>query len=60
MPADRRCVFCRLPIRPGEPAIRCEPGFYPREDPEFFLPDDDVGEVTTVHKECFREAIGVE
>ena len=59
MPAEVRCVFCRLPIRPGEPAFRCEPGFYPREDPTMFLPDDDVGEVVDAHPECLAEAVGV-
>jgi len=49
-----RCPVCRLVINPGSPVVHCEPGFYPPEDPDIFIADEDVDLPVDVHYDCLR------
>jgi hypothetical protein len=52
----RLCGLCGLPVPDDAPAVRCEAGFYPRDYPDLFQPDEAVGGFVDCHKACFDEA----
>jgi hypothetical protein len=59
MPA-RLCFLCGLPVPDDQPAVRCEAGFYPRDFPDLFQPDEAVGGSVDAHKGCFDDAFVVQ
>ena len=51
------CVLCKKPIEPGTKSASVVGGMFPREDPDFFMVDEQVLKESYVHLECLIVAV---
>lgn len=51
------CILCKATIAPGTKVIELAGGFFDRDDPEFFITDDEVLVVSYLHYTCLEKAL---
>ena len=51
------CILCKKTIEPGTKVVELAGGFFDRDDPEFFVVDDEVLVVSYLHYGCLEKAL---
>lgn len=54
---EKTCFICKKPIVLATPTVEVVGGYFPREEPDFFLADPATMAETYGHRECFVAAV---